>query len=770
MAAINTNSLDGLYLSNYTDTDETIKRIATTQMQAYHARQLFPCFDEPGLKAVFNLKIIHKTNYTTVLGNSDVANVTEFADLEGWSVTTFNPTVPMATYLFAMVVSDLEYAEADGGLFKVPVRTYAPPPVVARNGATYSADIAAKMEAYIIYYPGESLESYKNLLTSVVSHELAHQNFGNLVTCKWWNELWLNEGFATYISYLGVDGVRPEFRHREWILNDAFQYSMRVDVSARSHPIVNDAVTPDEVDSYFTGITYEKGGSVNRMTEKFLSEATYKKGLQYYLHNMSYQGVVSDDLFHYLNVAAQEDDRLPAGVTVKMILDSWTLQKSHPLVRVSAEGPNSVYISQERYADPASVDLWWVPVTVVTQDAPSLENWVPKLWLERDVPIKSVVHDTSKWIMINQDATGYYRVLYDEGLTPLIADQLRRNASVITPLSRSQLLDDYFNLAYRGNVEIEAALEFTKYLEQEDHFTVWEVIFTQLRQAYNFAQTEDEHSAIRNYLAPKIRPALEKIGLEQNNNVHIGALGILRTKLIDWSCALGDSFCVDYANKLYTEWGQDVNKILPIDIQASITCAIVANNGQAGFDFMMAKYIATPMQNPSKVRYLNALGCSRDAGVLQTLLGMTLDTNSQLVRSHALSVIQRVAMNKQGRRLVIQFLKDQVDRIISILGSGSPSPVSSILSSLSSYVSTQEELDEVLKFVADHAAKFGVINGSINSYLTTIRSNIAWKVTFGKPIISWMGENVSINNSASYANPSLAVFVSLVTAVLRCVN
>lgn len=134
-----------------------------------------------------------------------------------------------------------------------------------------------------------------------------------------------------------------------------------------------------------------------------------------------------------------------------------------------------------------------------------------------------------------------------------------------------------------GNVEIEAALEFTKYLEQEDHFTVWEVIFTQLRQAYNFAQTEDEHSAIRvrnytggifrstfnydsllalqNYLAPKIRPALEKIGLEQNNNVHIGALGILRTKLIDWSCALGDSFCVDYANKLYTEWGQDVNKM-----------------------------------------------------------------------------------------------------------------------------------------------------------------------------------------------------------------
>lgn len=216
----------------------------------------------------------------------------------------------------------------------------------------------------------------------------------------------MNEGFATYVSFLGVDAVRPEFRHREFILNDAFQYSMKVDVSARSHPIVNDAVTPDQVDSYFTGITYEKGASVNRMTENFLTEPTYRRGLQYYLSNKTYQAVTGDDLFHYLNVAAQEDNRLPEGVTVKRILDSWTLQKSHPLVRVSVRDRDSVYISQERYADPDSVALWWVPVTVVTQDAPVLENWIPKIWLEADVPIKIMNHDIMKWIMVNADATG----------------------------------------------------------------------------------------------------------------------------------------------------------------------------------------------------------------------------------------------------------------------------------------------------------------------------------------------------------------------------
>lgn len=226
-----------------------------------------------------------------------------------------------------------------------------------------------------------------------------------MVTCASWNELWLNEGFATYVSYLGVDGITPEFNHREFILNDAFQYSMRVDVSSRSHPIINDALTPDEIDTFFTGITYEKGGSINRMTEGFLTEATYQKGLQIYLRDMQGKSVVSEDLFRALDEAARQDARLPTNLTVDMILKSWTLQKSHPLVRVSVGLGNSVYISQERYADPESVELWYVPISVVTEGA-VLENNVPKLWLDNDVPMKSWGHDVSKWIMINNDATG----------------------------------------------------------------------------------------------------------------------------------------------------------------------------------------------------------------------------------------------------------------------------------------------------------------------------------------------------------------------------
>src|SRR5689334_15161282 len=118
----------------------------------------------------------------------------------------------------------------------------------------------------------------------------------------------LNEGFATYVSYLGVDGILPEFRQREWMLNHAFQYSMTVDVSANSHPIINDALTPEEVDRFFTGITYEKGGSINRMTESFLTESTYQKGLRLYLKNMDNGAVVSSDLFRYLDAAAREDN------------------------------------------------------------------------------------------------------------------------------------------------------------------------------------------------------------------------------------------------------------------------------------------------------------------------------------------------------------------------------------------------------------------------------------------------------------------------------
>lgn len=116
-----------------------------------------------------------------------------------------------------------------------------------------------------------------------MSHEVAHQNFGNLVTCKWWSDIWLNEGFATYVSYLGIDAVAPEFRHGEWQINDAMQPALAYDSGPNTHPLQNDAKTPEEIDRYFSSITYDKGSSINRMIEGFLTPTTFHNALINYL-------------------------------------------------------------------------------------------------------------------------------------------------------------------------------------------------------------------------------------------------------------------------------------------------------------------------------------------------------------------------------------------------------------------------------------------------------------------------------------------------------
>jgi aminopeptidase N len=195
------------------------------------------------------------------------------------------------------------------------------------------------------------------------------------------------------------------------------------------------------------------------------------------LYNRQYKGAESEDLWRNLQQAAEEDNRLPNGITIKTIMDTWTLQSGHPIVRVAAAGPRTVYISQviclfiqfinlskkildflleknvfqERYGDSPDQGLWYVPITVVSADRPTRENWIPDLWLEESDLLKSYSVDTSKWLMINQDAYGYYRVLYDEPLTKLILEQLELDPKVISPLSRSQLVDDYLTVANLGN-------------------------------------------------------------------------------------------------------------------------------------------------------------------------------------------------------------------------------------------------------------------------------------------------------------------------------
>ncbi|CAL8126796.1 unnamed protein product [Orchesella dallaii] len=767
----------GLFYREYqTETGET-RRLAATQFESVEARRMFPCFDEPDLKAVFELTVIRKDNYTS-LANTELVSSTADPQNSGWSIDKYAPTVKMSSYLVAISVHDYSYAEALFG--EKPARTYAPKHLIDSGGGNYTADVQAaslsfyesyynetyklsKMDSvavpgfggamenwgmnvygtpYILFFPGEDSEAHRNLVTLIIAHELAHQWFGNLVTLKWWNEVYLNEGLTTYTQYLGMEAVSPDLMGVEFAILDAVQYSMLYDASEYTHPLSSDVSTPDEIDSMFSTISYEKGASVLRMVDGFLTRETLRKGLQAYLKKMSFQGAQQQDLFDSLEEAASADNRLPEGLTMNNIMSSWTLQAGHPLVRVQIANATAVQISQERFRNDGSSDSegsWYVPVTIVTEDRPSLENNIPQVWLQKDGEAQIIEHDLSKWIMINQNVTGFYRVLYDQPLQLLIQNQLESDASVISPLSRSQLLDDYFVLANQKYVSIEAALNLTRYLAQETHFTVWSTFFSHFSEIYTLFASHPGYSLLQGYLLPKLDAALAAVGVEESPS-RTGALAILRADLLDWACSLGSPVCYEYANVLLAQWQANPNTspISSVDARATLECAIVAAGGNPAFDFVFAKYQDSGNSAEIRDELLSALACTTEISVMNELLNKTLDSTSGLTAEDASSVLTKVTASALGRTVILDFLSENLEDVINVIGNGNLQPISRIFGTLRSYLSTQAQLDQLQAFVSANQETLTPISMDITVAIRVIQENISWMDTTGFEIWMWL--------------------------------
>ncbi|KAM3625143.1 uncharacterized protein V6R79_007458 [Siganus canaliculatus] len=318
------DDLGGFYRSEYTE-NGTQKVLATTQMQATYARQAFPCFDEPAMKAVFNITLIH-SNDTVALGNGMSngkfkCDVPITIDGEDLLQTSFEPTEIMSTYLLAFVVCDFEFIISNTSN-DVLIRIWARKTAIEEGQGDYALNITGPIlsffetyynstypleksdqialpdfsagamenwglityrETALLYNPGVSSNGDKEWVATVIAHELAHMWFGNLVTMRWWNDLWLNEGFATYVSYLGADNAEPTWGMRDLIVLNEITDVMGVDALASSHPLSSteeDVQTPEDITQLFDSITYNKGAAVLRMLSEFITEEVFTAGLR----------------------------------------------------------------------------------------------------------------------------------------------------------------------------------------------------------------------------------------------------------------------------------------------------------------------------------------------------------------------------------------------------------------------------------------------------------------------------------------------------------
>ncbi|KXJ26595.1 Aminopeptidase N [Exaiptasia diaphana] len=293
----------------------------------------------------------------------------------------------------------------------------------------------------LLYQPGVSSESNKQSVATIISHELAHQWFGNLVTPKWWNDLWLNEGFASYVEYLGVDHVYPDWEMMEQFLLLDLQLVFPLDSLATSHPISVEVDHPKKIKQIFDRISYSKGSSIIRMLSGFLGQDQFTKGLQYYLQTYAFKDAEMKDLWNALGSVSKTD--------VKTVMDTWTLQMGYPVVTVAKKGNKATVTQKHFLADPTSnvtekspFDYkWYVPFTFFTDKVKSTMIWMNKTSAEFTWP-------DGTWIKGNYKQIGYYRVNYDEANWQKLSKQLQVNHKV---------RNDYYIMLYKRATFLRAA-------------------------------------------------------------------------------------------------------------------------------------------------------------------------------------------------------------------------------------------------------------------------------------------------------------------------
>jgi aminopeptidase N len=468
------------------------KMLIATQFEDTSAREAFPCIDEPEAKATFGLTL------TTPAGETMISNtpVKKQVKKDKSLVSTFEKTPRMSTYLLAFVYGELDYKEArtkDGVL----VRTYATPDNVQHTG--FALDVAVKtLEFYNRYfdipYPlpkcdivalpdfaSGAMENWgcitfreqvmlvdskntslhiKQYVAQVVAHELTHQWFGNLVTMRWWTDLWLNESFASWMAYLAVDHLFPKWKYWTQFIVDEQGLALKLDALENTHPIEVEVNHPAEIRTIFDAISYEKGASVLLMLHDYLGADDFRDGLRLYLKRHAYGNTDTVDLWEALEEASKKP--------VKEFMGAWTSQSGYPIVQASITS-DKPQLKQERfYLNPAAKKppaTWPVPLL------PS--HAMEPLTLEKPAQ-KIMSAGLTDDFVLNHDRTGFFRTVYDPEHLKNLAKSVK--AGKLNQLDRLGLLSDAFEAAKAGYSSTVDALGLLEAYADEDSSVVWDII------------------------------------------------------------------------------------------------------------------------------------------------------------------------------------------------------------------------------------------------------------------------------------------------------
>ncbi|MCJ8307191.1 MAG: M1 family metallopeptidase [Nitrosopumilus sp.] len=699
----------GFYRSQYKQGGKT-KYLATTQFEAADARRAFPCWDEPEAKATFDISIIADNKFTAI-SNMPVKSKKK---LVGKTLYKFGKTPVVSTYLIYLGVGEFEYLT--GKIGKVQIR------VVTTKGnkskGKFSLELGKKLltsyekyfgikfplpkldliaipdfaagamenwgaitfrETILLYDPKTSSTRTKQFIAEVISHEIAHMWFGNLVTMKWWNDLWLNESFATFMATKFVDKFYPEWDMWNQFVEDAMNVAMSLDSLKTTHPIDVKVNSTSEIREIFDAISYDKGGCVLRMLEHYVGEPNFQKGLKKYLSDFKYKNAEGQDLWNAIGNASK--------MPVSSMVNSWLRQPGFPLIEITQDG-NNLKLKQKRYLlehdKKFSKGLWSIPVSL------GLEGEISrKLFTKKSMSVK--LPKNTIGFVANYGRKGFYRVKYDEGILldlKMLVDEKRLPA-----IDRWAIQNDLFSLCVSGDESVRNYLDFTDAYYTEDSYLALVNVAHNLASLYFRAFNETFVEEIRGYTINYFRKILFDLGWEpKKSDKHTDAL--LRTFAISVLGKMDDDDVTDEALKRYSKFLKSPNS-LPPDLVEPI-CSIAAWNGNAKTHSQLTKLYKNAKTMEEKLRFLGTMCGFKDTKLLKKSLdySQTSDVRSQNMQLP----IMKVAANPYGDKILWVWLKKNWKNLNKKVGHGNPL-FNRIVSSISSIAddSMEKEIKEFFK-------------------------------------------------------------------------
>lgn len=759
------DNLCGFYRTKYiVGSDNEPRYAGTTQFESHDARRAFLCADEPGSKATFSLTL-NVPNDLTALSNTPVSHTQTCVWDKSMKTVRFEPTPVMSSYLVAWYVGELEHVETTCTMpnsnAAVRIRTYTTPG--KKEQAKYANDFAAKTlvffsEYFDIDYPLAKLDQIavpdfaagamenwglvtyretfvlcddfstsqfqKMQIASTIAHELAHQWFGNLVTPLWWNDLWLKEGFATYVGWLAVNEFHPEWLCWEYFVAERYQRALALDELESSHPINNDVKRVSQIDEIFDAISYLKGASMLRMLAEWLGEENFKIGLRSYLKQFKYQNAVTEDLWEHLSKASNKD--------VSDVMNGWINQKGYPIVTVSKNRYNQYLFSQQPYGgEPTDRRIWKIPLHLCWKnDDPALSDMI----LEENWSCVNIDED-QELIKANMNRTGFYRVHYHPSMDPVL--KLRISNKTFSTLDRSEIFAGMFDLAKRGYDNTTRALELLDCYSDDTDYLVWSEIVQRLNVLKKaWISYPSVVAAIDNWLVDRLKPQLISLGWDFGKEDTYQVMK-MRQLVISTLAGIGEASVLETCRQCFKEFVESPNELsssMNSNVRQSVLVSVVRHS-ETGEEIDQLKNVYPLIQSPEiKVEILKAMGCTMDSLKLIEVLDYSF--TSGYVRVQDMTYVL-LMLDTDITFVAWKYITDNWERILKIFGNGGMGLMNFLVCAPLSNLSGDKELEDAKEFLENHATDIESIKTSINQQLEKINKDREWFKRDEKTVVEW---------------------------------